>query len=242
MSQMHFEIGRLIHFGMDLRADPVKEQEYAELLRRYENDIDFKHAVRSVALGQGLEIADATQYGLVLVPTSDSLFRLRPADVRSTTTRDDKLIMAFIQLGIAASAYPRSEMLEEPDAAPHPVTVTEVEERLRQICARYEAEAAADPDPEVEDVEREMIAAWKIFDRRPPEGDARKRVGAATRVMIQKTLESLVEQGMFFRRTRPEETAYQPTFRYHTQVRDLQAARAFQHVQELVERVSAPHS
>lgn len=234
MSQTHLEIGRLIHFGLDLRTDPVKEPEYAELLNRYENDTDFKHAVRDVALGLGLEIADATHYGLFMVPTPDSLFRLRPADARGTATRDDRLITAFIQMGIAASAYPRPELLEEPDAVPHPVTVTEVEERLRHICARYEAEAAAEPDPEVAEVEREMIAAWRIFDRRPAEGDARKRVGAATRVMIQKHLEGLVELGMFHRRTRGGDVAYQPTPRYHTQVRDLQAARVFQHVQELV--------
>lgn len=241
MSQTHYEIGRLIHFGLDVRADPVKDQEYATLLHRYENDPNFKHAVLNVALGQGLEVADATQYGLVLVPTPDSLFRLRPPDARNMTNRDDKLITAFVVMGIAAAAYPRAELLDEPDAVPHPVTVTEVEERLRQICARHDAEAAAEPDPEVMDVEREMIAAWRILDRRPPEGDPKKRVGAATRVMIQKMLEMLAEQGMFLRRTRGEETAYQPTARFHTQVRDLQAARAFQHVQDLVEHARVTH-
>lgn len=232
---MHFDIGRLIHFGLDVRTDPVKEPEYAELLNRYDNDTDFRHAVRSVALGQGLEIASSTQYGLVLVPTEDSLYRIRPAEVRNSTGRDDRLIEGFIHLGIAATAYPRSELLDDPDVVPLPVTVTDVEERLRQICRRFEAEAANEPDPEVSEVEQELIEAWRIYDRRAAEGSSRKRVGPATRVMIQRSLETLADQGMFLRRSRGDEVAYQPTFRYHTQVHDLQAARVFHRVQELVE-------
>lgn len=240
MTRKFHEIGRLIHFGLDTRSNPVQEPQYAELLHLYENDTDFRHAVRDVALGQGLEIADATQYGIVFVATADSLYRIRPGEVRSTTGREDRLIEGFIHLGIAASAYPRSELLDDPDAVPHPVTVMEVEERLRQICERFEAEARAEPDPEVSEVERELIAAWHIYQDRAAEGNARRRVGAPTRVMIAKMLEALADQGMFIRRRRTTETAYQPSPRYHTQVRELQAARVFQRVQSLVEQARTP--
>jgi hypothetical protein len=233
------EIGRLIHFGLDIRSDPVQDPEYAELLRLYESDTDFRHAVQGVALGQGLEIADATQYGIVFVPTADSVYRLKPGEVRTSVGRDDRLIEGFIHLGIAASAYPRSELLDDLDAVPHPVTVTEVEERLRQICERFEAEAADEPDPEISSVEQELVAAWRIYQRRAAEGNPRKRVGASTRVMIAKMLEAFAEQGMFVRRRRSGEAAYQPTPRYHTQVRELQAAAVFQRVQDIVEKLAA---
>jgi hypothetical protein len=235
----HHDIGRLIHFGLSIRADPVQEPEYAELLHRFENETEFRLALRDVALGLGLEIADATQFGLVFVPTEDSLFRLRPAEVRNSTGRDDRLIEGFIHLGIAASAFPRPELLDDPEASAHPVTVTEVEERLRQICDRFEAEVKQQPDPEVSEVEQELIAAWRIYQRRAAEGNPKKRVGPATRVMIEKMLETLADQGMFIRRRRTRELAYQPTFRYHTQVRELQAARVFQRVQDLVEQTGS---
>jgi hypothetical protein len=239
MTKLFREVGRLIHFGLDVRADPVQEAEYAELLHFYANDTDFRQAVRDVALGQGLEIADATEHGIVFVPTSDSLYRVRPSEVRSTTGSDDRLIEGFVHLGIAASAFPRPEILDDPEAVPRPVTVTEVEERLRQICDRFEAEAEAQPDPEVSEVEDQLIAAWRIYQRRASEGSPRKRVGPATRVTIERTLENLADQGMFLRRRRTSETAYQPTFRYHTQVRELQAARVFQRIHDVVAQIDA---
>ena len=242
MTRRFHEIGRLIQFGLDTRCHPVEEPEYAELLHLYENDTDFQHAVRDVALGQGLEVADATQHGIVFVPDADSVYRIRPGEVRNSTGREDRLIEGFIHLGIAASAYPRAELLDDPDAVPHPVTVLEVEERLRQVCERFEAETRAEPDPELSEVEQELIAAWHIYRDRAAEGNARRRVGAPTRVMIAKMLEALADQGMFIRRRRTTEVAYQPHFRYHTQVRELQAARVFQRVQAVVEQARTPAS
>jgi len=235
----YYKIGRLLHFGLDSGARPGSDAEYTEVIQHYFDHAEFRRAVNEVALGIGLEIIEVSERGVVLVPADGSLFRVKPSEVRSSTGADDRLLEGFIQVAIAATVYPRAELLEgDPSTRRPAITPAEVDELIRRLCAQLQEETKNHPDPATSEVEAGLLAGWQVYHRRTSEDSSRRRVGQATLVMIEKALETLAAAGMFIRRTREGQTSYQPTFRYQVQVVEFSANRAFRLVQDAVEKTS----
>lgn len=235
------QAGRLLHWGLRPTAFPGNEPEYAEALRRYLDDGEFREAFVYFALGLGLEVVEAAEAGLVLAPSSGSLFRVKMAEYRSSTGADDRLIEGFIHVGIAATVFPTAESLEEATTRRRPaIRVDEVEETLRRVCERLAAEAKDEPDPTREEVEAGLIAAWRVYDRRVAKDSGRRRVGVATEGLIEKTLETLTDAGMFVQRTQQGKTVYQPTFRYQAQIAEFSANAAYRMICHLLQPPGEP--
>lgn len=226
-------VGRFLHWGLSPGASPVRESEYAEVIQRWLDDGEFRSAAEHVAVGAGLIVVRVTESGIVLMPDVGSVFRMKSGDFRSTTTADDRLLEGFVQLGIAASVFPRPEMLEGDIMTLAPsVSVEYVEETLRQLCAELEAEARDEADPALSEIEQGLYAGWRVYGRRVSEETSRRRSGHATKTLIQRSLDLLADSGMFLKRTRLGKPTYQPTFRYRVQVQEFSANRAFTLVQD----------
>src|SRR6266566_2813808 len=64
--------GRLVALGLQPRAMPGRDSEYATLIGRYQNETPFADLVAGIAEGQGLKILGNDRItGLVVAPASD---------------------------------------------------------------------------------------------------------------------------------------------------------------------------
>lgn len=219
-----FLAGRLLQWGLRVRARPAQEPEYQSLVERYLDRPHFRTLVRELARGLGIVVLDVGEHGAVLAPELESIFALRPADFRASATVDERLLDGLVQLAIAATIFPRPRDLEEEaETARPPTTITEVEEGLRAICARMEAETRGAPDPEAHADEHGLLEAWRIY-RARMDGAKGTRT---SRAIIERNLDRLRELGCFARGGDGEDAAWQPTWRYQVLVKELAAARAF---------------
>ena len=234
MSDKIRDAARLVQWGLRVRTRPAQEPDYKRLVDLYHDDQSFRAAVRAVADGLGLVLVDVGEYGAIVAPLDDSVFALRGADFRPTSTSvEDRLLDGLIQLAIAATVFPSSRDLEDdPAIARPPVTVTEVEDSLRALCERLVEQNRDQPDP-VQGQEG-FEEAWRLYARRldameTKDGSSARRT---TRRMIETNLERLREHGGFMRETRGEEASYQPTYRYQALVRELAANDALRRVRD----------
>jgi len=235
------DAARLVQWGLRVRARPAQEPDYRRLVDLYHDEPAFRGAVRAIADGLGLRIVDVGEYGAILAPLDDSVFALRGADFRPTSsTVEDRLLDGLIQLAIAATVFPTPRDLEDdPAIARPPVTVGEIEDSLRALCERL-AEAARDqPDPIAG--HEGFEEAWRVYHRRlgaieTKDGSTARR---STRRLIEINLERLRDHGGFTRNmrdTRGDEASYQPTYRYQAQVRELAANEALRRVRDVLGR------
>jgi hypothetical protein len=236
MSDRTRDAARLVQWGLRVRARPAQEPDYKRLVDLYHDDPGFRNAVRAVADGLGLALIDVGEYGAIVAPLDDSVFALRGADFRPTSTSvEDRLLDGLIQLAIAATVFPSSRDLEEdPAIARPPVTVTEIEDSLRAVCERLAEAARSEPDP-IQGHEG-FEEAWRVYLRRldameTKDGSSARRT---TRRLVETNLERLREHGGFLRDTRGEEPAYQPTYRYQALVRELAANEALRRVRDVL--------
>jgi hypothetical protein len=236
------DAARLVQWGLRVRARPAQEPDYKRLVDLYHDDPGFRNAVRAVADGLGLVLVDVGDYGAIVAPLDDSVFALRGAEFRPTSTSvEDRLLDGLIQLAIAATVFPSSRDLEEdPAIARPPVTVGEIEDSLRALCERL-AEASKDqPDP-IQGHEG-FEEAWRVYARRldameTKDGSSARRT---TRRLIETNLEKLREHGGFVRDRTGDEGSYQPTYRYQALVRELAANDALRRVREVLSRDGGP--
>ncbi len=235
--------GRLLQWGLRPTARPVQEPEYQELINHYLDHPSFQTALQHLAQGLGLHIVDASERGLVLAPIPESVFAMTPSAFRiRAQTADERLFDGLVEIGIAATLYPRpGDLLEDATIARPPVSVDDVELTIRQLCAGFAAGAKGNPDPAADDIRRGLFEAWRVYEARPSARetpDGRQGVGT-TRRLIETHLEKLREVGCFTRVTREGVPAYQPTWRYQVQVQQFAAAELFQAVQELLRAPTA---
>ena len=239
-----FGAGRLLQWGLDPRARPAQEPEYQELIDRYLDQGDFRHLVREVARGLGLTVLDVGEHGIILAPVEESLFALRPAQFRPTSSStDDRLIDGLIQLTIAATIFPRARDLEEdPAIARPPTSIDEVEETLRSLCDRIAEEHRDQPDPVVSEEEPGIYEAWRVYQGRLAAMETRddRRAPATTRRFVEQGLDRLKEFGCFTKESNGEATVYQPTYRYQVLVRELAATSAYKALSRLIDETETP--
>jgi hypothetical protein len=232
------DAARLIQWGLRVRARPAQEPDYKRLVDLYHDDPGFRNAVRAVAEGLGLALVDVGEYGAIVAPLEDSVFALRGADFRPTsTTVEDRLLDGLVQLAIAATVFPTSRDLEDdPAIARPPVTVGEIEDSLRALCERLAEQSRDQADPIAG--QEGFDEAWRIYLRRldameTKDGSSARRT---TRRLVETNLERLREHGGFVRDNRGQEATYQPTYRYQALVRELAANESLRRVRDVLAR------
>ena len=218
--------GRLIALGLQPRAMPGRDSEYADLIVRHQSDGPFAELVSGVAEGQGLKVLGVDRItGLVLAPASDgeSPYRLRISDYVALPSTEHRLLHGLIHLTIAATCYPTAAAVED-EAAPLPsVTAREIQERLERL-ARALADRFGPSDPPSDQPELEPL--WRLVLRtRATDTTTDGRSTPHTILgMIRKAFKFLEEQGLADKVDRPEEPdTYRVRGRYRLHV--LDAAR-----------------
>jgi hypothetical protein len=233
------DAARLVQWGLRVRARPAQEPDYRRLVDLYHDDPAFRATARAIADGLGLRIVDVGEYGAIVAPLDDSVFALRGAEFRPTSsTVEDRLLDGVIQLAIAATVFPTPRDLEDdPAIARPPVTVSEIEDSLRALCERLAEQARDQPDPVAgPDGHDGFEEAWRVYHRRLGALETRDGSSArrSTRRLIETNLERLRDHGGFTRDTRGDEASYQPTYRYQALVRELAANEALRRVRDVL--------
>jgi hypothetical protein len=220
-------------------ARPVQEPEYQQLVDLYFEESGFRALVRGLADGLGLQVLDVSLYGVVLEPTENSVFALKPSAYRSGNSADDRLLDGLVQVAIAVTIFPRARDLDEsPDLARAPVTVEEVQTQIQIICDKLAEEARSEPDPEAADAEQGLIDAWRVYKRYTEAAETKdgRRSPRAVRSIILYNLERLHSYGCFMQVRDARGLAWQPTRKYQVQVQQLAATRIYYLVQQMLQR------
>ena len=233
-----FLAGRLIQWGLDPRSRPAQESEYQGLIERYLDREPFRNLVQEVSRGMGLLILDVGEHGLILAPTEESFFALRPAQFRPTSaSTDDRLVDGLVQLAVASTIFPRDRDLDDDSSIARPATtVEEVEETLRTICQRLEEDSRGRPDPSAAEEDIGLYEAWRVFKRRLRAMETRddRKAQRTTRRAVEYGLDRLREFGCFTKAPQGDDATYQPTYRYQVLVKQLAATAAFQALQRIM--------
>ncbi|CAM5255948.1 hypothetical protein SFUMM280S_06208 [Streptomyces fumanus] len=224
------DAARLVAFGLQPKLLPARDQEYADLLRRYREDPPFARLADAVAAGLGLVVLEVSpRAGMAVTAAEDSVFAVRMGDYarRAAADSGDRFLHGLAHLAVAAMAFPRPEDLAD-DGYIGRVTVNGVDSFVRQACHRLEERAAeqgenTDPVSDAPGLE----AAWRIWARRSAAGatkDARRLPGSTTGI-VGKAVAFLTDSG-FLQRTGDEHGGtYRTTARYQLQVRNLARQR-----------------
>jgi hypothetical protein len=198
---------------------------------RYLDRSDFRALVRAVADGLGLHVLDVGDHGMILAPCEESVFSLRPAQFRPTSSStDDRLLDGLVQLAVAATVFPRARDLDEdPSIARPPVSVGEIDDTLRRICERIAERNRGEPDPLLDDGSPGLYEAWRVYASRTAVAETRddRRPARTTRRIVEFNLDRLGDLGCFMRSGEGDEAKYQPTYRYQVLVRELAASTAW---------------
>ncbi|MFD6435408.1 hypothetical protein [Streptomyces venezuelae] len=232
------DAARLVAFGLQPKLQPARDQEYAELLRRYREDPPFARLADAVATGLGLVVLEVSpRAGMAVTAAEDSVFAVRMGDYarRAATDSTDRFLHGLAHLAIAAMAFPRPEDLAD-DGYIGRVTVNGVDAFVRQACHRLEERAEehgdnTDPATDAPGLE----AAWRIWARRSSTGatkDARRLAGSTTGI-VGKAAAFLTESGFLQRTGDDSGGTYRTTARYQLQVRDMAGTAAMAELLEL---------
>lgn len=235
-----YSAGRLLQWGLRPSARPIQEPEYRQLIARYLDHPDFRSMVKEAATGLGLAVLDVGELGIVLAPTENSAFATRPSDMLNRTRAEDRLLDGLVQVGIAATVFPRAQDIEETSVtARPPVTVEEVEERMRDLCRRLEEESRNRPDPTADEAVAGLYEAWRVYNKRSAtrETPDNRQAARATRRIIEVNLEALREWGCFTCSEQAGVNRYQSTWRYQVLVKELAATTLHGKVRQLLEKV-----
>ncbi|HEY4033067.1 MAG TPA: hypothetical protein VGL94_03780 [Ktedonobacteraceae bacterium] len=227
----------LIQWALRPHTHPTMEPEYRELLAHYHDYPLFRDTVQAIADGLGLHILKVSTFGMVLVPSENSVFAVNPLSYRSSGTTNERLIDGLIQVAIIATIYPNAQDLED-DAmfARPPITVDDVEATLQNICNQLEESARRQPDPLIDDLEAGLYEAWRVYrDKAQTKTTEDGRTSPATiRGMISRGLDFLERQGCLKHRLSGELKQYRPTWRYQTLVQEWSVQHIYAVVHSLL--------
>ncbi|MCX4992366.1 MULTISPECIES: hypothetical protein [unclassified Streptomyces] len=232
------DAARLVAFGLQPKLQPARDQEYAELLRRYREDPPFARLADAVAAGLGLIVLEVSpRAGMAVTAAEDSVFAVRMGDYarRASADSGDRFLHGLAHLAVAALAFPRPEDLAD-DGYIGRVSVNGVDAFVRQACRRLEERAEetgenTDPATDAPGLE----AAWRIWARRSSTGatkDARRLAGSTTGI-IAKAVAFLTDSGFLQRTGDDSGGTYRTTARYQLQVRDMAGSAAMAELLEL---------
>lgn len=222
------EAARLLQWGLRTKDRPSQHEEYMRLVHRYEQEYAFSQLAHEMGRGLGVEILAVNEHGAVLTPLDGSIFAFRSSDFRQVRTADDRLLDGLVQIAIASTIFPRAADLdEEATRVRPPATVEEVEENLRNLCARLEEAARGKPDPTTSEEDAGLAEAWRAYQKRlsareTPDGRAAQK---DTKQIIRTHFERLTELGCFLKEESEERVLYRPLWRYQVLVKEFAATR-----------------
>jgi len=223
-----YAIGRLIQFALRTDAHVTTESEYRALIDRYRNDTSFRTTTKAILNGLGLRALQADDFGLTLIPESDSIFALKLTDYRNNPTPQQRMIDGLIQIAIMATLFPRPQDLGDDSIfARPPVSITEVDETLRRICDRMETAARNQPD--LLDTIRKSGLYEITKETKKNQVSPKSAYG-----MIMYGLDFLHRQGCFTLDQRSGILRYRPTHRYQKMVQEFAASHIAAVLRELM--------
>ena len=231
-----FRAASLLQWGLQPRVRPIQNAEYRELIREYLNRSEFRDVVAEMSDGLGLYVLNVSEHGIVLSPREGSVFWMKSSEFRpSNSSADARLLDGLVEITIAATVFPRARDLEDDINRPRPpVTVDEIDDSLRAICARLKEEFA-EVDPNMDDIRTGLYDAWRVYDNtlatRKTE-DGRESRSSTLRI-IRHNLERLKDFGCFTETRYAGKEAWQPTRRYNVLVQELAASRLFDEVMRI---------
>jgi hypothetical protein len=234
-----FSVGRLIQWGLQVKARPATEPEYQTLIDRYLDQTSFRHCTQQVARGLGLMILDVGAFGLVLGPMTDSVFALAGGAFHPTASTDDRLLDGLVQVAIAATVFPTArDLQDDPTVVRPPVTVDEVDDTLRRLCDDLAERSRQQCDPAAVDETAGLTEAWRVYQRRLNAHDttSQRQSPRSMRRIIERNLDRLRDLGCFLRQGN-EQATWQPTHRYQIHVCELAATQLYQAVQKSLANV-----
>ena len=224
------DAGRLIGFALASRS-PATSRDYAELLRRYEEDVPLRAVTDGVCDGLGLRIVYVGKHGLIVTASETSPFRLVADDYRSGMTPEERICHGVIQVAIAAWSFPRAETLaQDDDVQAAFVTAKELAKWLKDFAEAENARHAEHPDP----AESEEKRTWRVMlaqaltketkNRRESRRSLTGMCGYALDYLAQRGLLRLVdERKLVYQGT----SAYRIRLKYHGAHALLEQLRAF---------------
>jgi hypothetical protein len=232
---------RLVTLGLRPKQLPARDAVYAELVRRYGADDDFKGMVNAVAAGMGLLVLAVTmRTGAVLAATEESVFEIKMDEYsRRAALRErrdvDKVLHGLIHLAVAALAFPRPDDLAN-DTYVGRISVEQVDGVVRE-ASRMLDERARDAEQNQDPLEDapELERAWRAYARRSAVAVTKDNRLApdSTRGMVTKAMRFLTDQGLLQTAGDEQGGTYRTTARYQVQVRELAAERAFDELLDL---------
>jgi hypothetical protein len=231
------DAAQLIAYGFRPKLRPNRDDVYAALVRRYDEDPGFEQLVRKSASGLGLRIIGITmRAGAVFGALPGSAFETKlehyARQARQAHQREsERILHGITHLAIATLCFPRPEDLAD-DGYVGQATVAAVDDLVRQTCMELDkrvAEAEENSDPLADAPELERV--WRVYLRRPEAGstgDGRK-LPPSTEAIVAKALRYLADQGMLIEAEDDERPVkvFRATSRYQLQVRELAAVEAY---------------
>jgi hypothetical protein len=238
------DAARLVSYAMRPKVTPRGEPsgEYARLVGRYTVDGAFARVVEDVASGLGLWlVAVDAGVGVVACAEDDSTFAVTLRDyARQTRTEgrmDLRVTHGLVFVAVARLCYPQPNHLEAVDRIAR-VTVNDVEEYLRRLCARLDERAASDEidvDPPADQPLLERT--WRAYRRRASvarTGDARRN-SYTTVGIIGKGLGWLADQGLAQKVSDEDGGTYRALPRFRVLVRELAGGQLYADVLAMAE-------
>jgi hypothetical protein len=152
------DAGRLLAFALAHRS-PATSKEYAELLRRYDEEVTLRTITDGVCDGLGLRVIHVGKHGLIVTAIETSPFRLSADDYRSAMSPEERICHGIIQVAIAAWSFPRAETLaQDDDVQAARITAKELAKWLRDFAEAENTRHSENPDPS----ESEEKRTWRL--------------------------------------------------------------------------------
>ena len=152
------DAGRLLGFALASRS-PATSKDYADLLRRYDDEPSLRTITDGMCDGLGLRVVYVGKHGLIVTASETSPFRLNADDYRGGMTPEERICHGVIQVAIAAWSFPRAETLaQDDDVQAALLTAPELAKWLKDFAEAENARHAETPDP----AESEEKRAWRV--------------------------------------------------------------------------------
>ncbi|HGY9608516.1 hypothetical protein [Vibrio harveyi] len=198
-----YKVGELIRHG--IQRSNLSDQDYHDLLREFEEDIDFKDRVMETARGMGLSVHDesGTDYGLLLSAHRNSPFSVSLGWYGKTLDLDTKRIhdnlayrrasLVLIHVAIASTFFPTSDSLEDIEVLNEKaVTAYAVLDILKSLCSKLQ-------ENNNEFVEPAYVSAAEVLMHFPEAIPEKKKNTMASQIeMISAVMDHLFKQKLIF--------------------------------------------
>ena len=227
------DASRLIYFALQAGAAPAGSSEYDTLLIRYRSQSEFESLTKAIARGLELEVLEAGDRGLILVPASkESRFSVRLSDLRQMTG-EQRVALAIAYLTIAAVFFPTNDRLEDDSYVSRGEKVNVFRDTLASLVQRLAAEHAE--DAEVAGLE----PGWLFLNKLPVSTRTSERASLSTLDgCVKLALNQMRDFGMV-KVSKPsvdeDEVLYTPTHRLRIHVRDMTERMVFSFICSLVQ-------